>query len=58
MPFGGMDRRSLIAAMLALPGVASAQTVAPPDPTEIIKLWPNGAPRPRMFTEVLRGFDE
>lgn len=44
MPFGGMDRRSLIAAMLALPGVASAQTVAPPDPTEIIKLWPNGAP--------------
>lgn len=30
--------------MLALPGVASAQTVAPPDPTETIRLWPNGAP--------------
>lgn len=44
MPFGGMDRRSLIAAMLALPGVASAQAVAPPDPTETIRLWPDGAP--------------
>lgn len=44
MPFGGMDRRSLIAAMLALPGVASAQIVAPPDPTETIRLWPDGAP--------------
>jgi len=44
MPVGGLDRRSLIAAMLALPGVALAQTVAPPDPTETIRLWPNGAP--------------
>ena len=40
----GLDRRSLIAAMLALPGVASARTVAPSDPTETIRLWPNGAP--------------
>ncbi len=44
MPFGGLDRRSVIAAMLALPGVASAQAVAPPDPTETIRLWPDGAP--------------
>lgn len=44
MPFGGMDRRSLIAAILALPGVASAQTLAPPDPVETIRLWPQGAP--------------
>lgn len=44
MPLGGMDRRSLIAAMLALPGVARAQSVAPPDPTEVIHLWPDGAP--------------
>lgn len=41
---GGLDRRSLIAVMLALPSVAQAQTVAPSDPTEIIHLWPNGAP--------------
>ena len=30
--------------MLALPGVAGAQTLAPPDPVETIRLWPNGAP--------------
>jgi acetyl esterase/lipase len=41
---GGLDRRSLIAATLALPGVASAQGLAPPDPTETIRLWPNAAP--------------
>lgn len=41
---GGLDRRSLITAMLALPGVAQAQAAAPPDPTETIRLWPNSAP--------------
>lgn len=28
----------------ALPAIAAAQTVAPPDPTEVVRLWPNGAP--------------
>jgi len=28
----------------ALPAMAAAQTVAPPDPTEVVRLWPNGAP--------------
>lgn len=28
----------------ALPAVAKAQAVAPPDPTEVIRLWPQGAP--------------
>lgn len=28
----------------ALPAVAKAQAVAPPDPTEVIRLWPRGAP--------------
>lgn len=41
---GGLDRRSLLAAMLAFPGVASARTFAPSDPTETIRLWPGGAP--------------
>lgn len=45
---GGLDRRSLVGAVLALPGVAAAQTsgpsLAPPDPTETIRLWPDGAP--------------
>ncbi len=41
---GGLDRRSLVAGVLALPGLASAQTPAPPDPNETIRLWPDGAP--------------
>ena len=28
----------------ALPALAAAQTVASPDPTEVVRLWPNGAP--------------
>lgn len=28
----------------ALPASAGMQTVAPPDPTEVVRLWPNGAP--------------
>lgn len=28
----------------ALPAIAEAQTLAPADPTEIVRLWPNGAP--------------
>ena len=28
----------------ALPVSVGAQTVAPPDPTEVVRLWPNGAP--------------
>lgn len=28
----------------ALPALAEAQTLAPADPTEIVRLWPNGAP--------------
>ena len=44
-----MDRRSLLglaALATAAPALAKAasQTVAPPDPTETIHLWPNGAP--------------
>jgi acetyl esterase/lipase len=44
-----LSRRSLLGAAAvtaASAGVASAapQSVAPPDPTETIRLWPNGAP--------------
>ena len=28
----------------ALPAIAEAQTLAPADPTEVVRLWPNGAP--------------
>ena len=42
-----LSRRSLLGAAAvtaAAAGVAQAQTVAPADPTEIVRLWPNGAP--------------
>ncbi len=46
-----LDRRQVIAAGLAGAGVAAsatpgdaAQTVAPPDPTEVLRLWPGAAP--------------
>lgn len=46
-----VNRRGLLvmgaaapALMAALPVDASVQTVAPPDPTEVVRLWPNGAP--------------
>ena len=32
------------ALVAALPALAAAQTVASPDPTEVVRLWPNGAP--------------
>jgi len=28
----------------ALPASAKVQSVAPPDPTEVVRLWPKGAP--------------
>ena len=46
-----VNRRGLLvmgaaapALMAALPVDASVQGVAPPDPTEVVRLWPNGAP--------------
>lgn len=46
-----LDRRQVITASLAGAGVAAAatpgdaaQTVAPPDPTETLRLWPGAAP--------------
>jgi acetyl esterase/lipase len=42
-----LSRRSLLGAAAvtaAAAGAARAQTVAPADPTEIVRLWPNGAP--------------
>ena len=46
-----VNRRGLLvmgaaapALVSALPVDASVQTVAPPDPTEVVRLWPNGAP--------------
>ncbi len=46
----GFSRRSVLgvaavtAASTSLPKTVMAQTVAPPDPTETIRLWPDGAP--------------
>ncbi|MFK4059198.1 alpha/beta hydrolase [Brevundimonas sp. NPDC046655] len=46
-----MHRRGLLIMGAAAPALATAlpvsagmQTVAPPDPTEVVRLWPNGAP--------------
>jgi acetyl esterase/lipase len=46
-----LSRRSVLgvaavtaASPVVVAGQASAQTVAPPDPTETLRLWPNGAP--------------
>lgn len=36
----------------ALPASARTQTVAPPDPTEVVRLWPNGAPGGEGVTVV------
>ncbi|WP_313472577.1 alpha/beta hydrolase [Brevundimonas sp.] len=36
----------------ALPVGAGTQTVAPPDPTEVVRLWPNGAPGGEGVTVV------
>jgi len=36
----------------ALPTIAKAQTVAPPDPTEVVHLWPKGAPGGEGVTVV------
>jgi acetyl esterase/lipase len=36
----------------ALPASAGMQTVAPPDPTEVVRLWPNGAPGGEGVTVV------
>ncbi|MNU81411.1 Acetylxylan esterase precursor [compost metagenome] len=43
---------ALPALAAALPAVAEAQTVAPPDPTEIVRLWPQGAPGGEGVTVV------
>ena len=42
-----LSRRSLLSAAAvsaAAAGAARAQTIAPADPTEVVHLWPNGAP--------------
>lgn len=42
-----LSRRSLLGAAAvtaAAAGAVQAQTLAPPDPTEVVHLWPNGAP--------------
>jgi acetyl esterase/lipase len=48
-----LDRRSLLgvaAIATAVPAVARQPAVAPPDPTETIRLWPDGAPGGQSVT--------
>ena len=54
-----LHRRGLLAMGAAVPAlaaalsaVAKAQTVAPPDPTEVVHLWPKGAPGGEGVTVV------
>ena len=54
-----LHRRSLLvmgaaapALTATLPTLATAQTLAPADPTEVVRLWPNGAPGGEGVTVV------